>query len=184
MAFLFVVENNRAKPNVETLLIEPFKGIWEGDDSADKREAIKVFTYIEFMTSKKKSNPYAGYNDLDRHGRLVEDLGLVDFVVDDRIRSAMAMIEKFQEEASPTYQYYRSSLVTAEKTRKFLMEVDLSERNAKNGNLLYKPKDITSALRDTEGIIQTLGVLREKVEQELFESVKTKGNKLINPLEL
>ena len=36
MSYLFVVENNIAKPNTETLLIEPFKTIWERDRTEDK----------------------------------------------------------------------------------------------------------------------------------------------------
>ena len=37
MAFLFVVENGVAKPNTETLLISPFKEIWERDNSDNKK---------------------------------------------------------------------------------------------------------------------------------------------------
>ena len=72
MAFLFTVENAVAKPNVETLLISPFKEIWERDTSSDKSQAIKEFTFIELMTSKKKTNPYAGYADDIRFNKLRE----------------------------------------------------------------------------------------------------------------
>ena len=70
MAFLFVVENNIAKPNTETLLISPFKEIWVRDSSKDKSVAIAEFTFIELFTSKKKSNPYSGYNDAERAEKL------------------------------------------------------------------------------------------------------------------
>ena len=53
MSYLFIVENNIAKPNTETLLIEPFKTIWERDKTEDKGQAIKEFTFIELMSSKK-----------------------------------------------------------------------------------------------------------------------------------
>lgn len=53
MSYLFIVENNIAKPNTETLLIEPFKTIWERDKTKDKEQAIKEFTFIELMSSKK-----------------------------------------------------------------------------------------------------------------------------------
>lgn len=184
MAYLFVVENNIAKPNTETLLIEPFKTIWERDKSKDKSQAIKEFTFIELMTSKRKSNPYAGYNDSVRYDKLKEFLFDDKWDMDSLIEQGLAKIDEFQKEASPTYLYYIDSLKAAEKTRRFLRELDLSERNIKTGNPLYKPKDVTSAITDTEKIIQTLSILKEKVDQELFDTIKTKGNKQINLLEM
>lgn len=58
MSHLFTVENNVAIPNTETLLISPFKEVWERDKSKDKGQAIKEFTFVELMSSKKKANPF------------------------------------------------------------------------------------------------------------------------------
>lgn len=184
MAYLFNIENNIAKPNTETLLISPFKEIWERDKSPNKDTAIREFTFIELMSSKKKSNPYSGYPDEVRFEKLRDYLFDLNWQMDSLIEQGLVKIETFQKEASPTYLYYRDSLEAAEKTRNFLRELDLSERNIKTGNPLYKPKDVTSAIADTEKIIQTLSLLKEKVDQELFDTVKTKGNKQINPLEI
>ena len=183
MAFLFTVENNIAIPNVETLLISPFKEIWERDTTKEKEVAIKEFTFIELMISKKKSNPFAGYTDETRFDKLKLQLFSVDWKPDLLVEQAMVKMVEFQREASPTYVYYVDSLETAERTRKFLKDIDLSERNDKTGNPLYKPRDVTSALIDTEKVILTLASLKEKVEQELFETTKTKGNKQINHYE-
>ena len=49
---------------------------------------------------------------------------------------------------------------------------------------VYKPKDVTSAIIDTEKVIQTLIVLKEKMEQELTESSRIRGNKTINVFEM
>lgn len=183
MAYLFILENNIAKPNTETLLLSPFKEIWERDKSKDKYKAIREFTFIELMSSKKKSNPYAGYSDSIRYQKLKEYLFDGEWEMDELIEKGLIAINKFQQEASPTYQYYIDSLKAAEKTRKFLRDINLNEKNERTGNPLYKPKDVTSAITDTEKIIQTLSLLKEKVEQELFDTTKTKGNKQINPLE-
>ena len=40
--------------------------------------------------------------------------------------------------------------------RGFFDEVDLNEKNLKSGNPLYKPKDITSAIVDTEKVLANL----------------------------
>lgn len=184
MAFLFVVENNIAKPNTETLLISPFKDIWDRDKSKDKVVAISEFTFIELYTSKKKSNPYSGYNDGDRLEKLKQLLRFKsDWKPDELILQAVKKMEEFHTEASPTYQYYMDNLEAAEKTRKFLKNIDLSEKNYKTGSLLYKPKDVTSAISDSERVIQTLHTLKEKVEQELFDSVKVRGGKTVNYFE-
>lgn len=184
MAFLFVVENSVAKPNVETLLISPFKEIWERDETPGKGQALKEFTFIEFMSSKKKTNPYAGYDDDTRFERLKELLFDEEWEIDALIESALIKIKDFQEEASPTYQYYLAASKAAEQMRTFFTTFDINERNERNGNPLYKPSDITRALNDTDKVLQNLNSMKEKVEQELFEQIKTRGNKTINPFEV
>ena len=53
MSLLFTIESKIVKPYTETLLISPFREIWERDTNAGKFTAIDEFTYIEFMTSVK-----------------------------------------------------------------------------------------------------------------------------------
>lgn len=185
MANLFIIENNIAKPNVETLLISPYKEIWERDNSKDKERAIKEFTYIELMSSKKKSNPYAGYPEDTRHQKLKGMLFPEDknWYPDNLVEQALADIVELQTEASPTYRYYMDNLAAAEKTREYIQNIDLNERTEK-GIPVYKPKDVTSAIIDTEKVIQTLTVLKEKMEQELTESSRIRGNKTINVFEM
>lgn len=184
MAFLFVVENSVVKPNVETLMISPFKEIWERDKTKGKERAIKEFTFIEFMSSKKKTNPYAGFDD----GRRFESLRTTYFdsewEMDELVETALIKVREFQEKASPTFQYYISATKAAEKMRQFFNTFDINERNERNGNPVYKPRDITSALNDTDKVLQNLNSLKEKVEQELFEETKTRGNKEINVFEI
>lgn len=184
MAFLFVVENNIAKPNTETLLISPYKEIWERDSSEDKGQAIKEFTFIEFMCSKKASNPYAGFDDVTRFERLKESLFSEDWEMDNLIEKALIQMREFQTEASVTYSYYISSKIAAEKMQAFFLNFNMNERNERTGLPIFKPRDITSALKDTEDVLNRLNSMKEKVEQELFEQTKTKGNKTINPFEM
>ncbi len=185
MSYLFIVENNIAKPNTETLLISPFKEIWARDSSLDKSQAIKDFTFIEFMSSKKRTNPYAGYDNETRYEKLVENIygGEFDLTKDKLIEEALVKIETFQKEASPTYTYYLAALSAADKMKKFFLDFDMDEVNER-GQRVWKPKDLTSAMVDTEKILQNFTLMKEKVEQELFDSVRTKGNKQVNPFEM
>lgn len=182
MAYLFIVENNVAKPTDEVLLIEPYKSIWERDKSKNKIKALNEFTFIEFMVSKKKSNPYKGYDEESRFEKLCE-LYLGGKKPDNLIEQGMSDLDTFQKEASETYRYYESASKAAEKLQIFFNTFDITDVNEK-GQLLYKPRDITSALNDTTKVLQNLNSLKEKVEQELFDITRTKSNKEINYFEV
>ena len=184
MSYLFVVENNIAKPNNETLLIEPFKALWDRDKSQDKSRAIREFTYIELMSSKKKSNPYAGYSDEIRAQKLKEYLfeDQPEWEPDIEVEKGLAKIVEFQKEASPTYTYYISVLEATEKMKDFFTTFDINEVNDK-GARVFKPNEIVMAISNTDKLLQNLHSMKEKVEQELFEQAKTRGMKQINPFE-
>jgi hypothetical protein len=184
MAYLFTVENGIVKPNTETLLITPFNEIWERDTTKYKAQAIKEFTFIEFMSSKLKTNPYAGYAELNRLNKLKELYFDADWVMDPLIEQGLAYIVEFQKEASPTYTYYASVLLAAEKMKNFFIEFDINEKNTRTGLPVYKPGDITRALNDTDKVLQNINSMKDKVEQELFEQTKTRSNKQINPFEV
>jgi hypothetical protein len=180
---LFIVENNIAKPNMETLLITPYKEMWERDESKGKEIAIKEYTFIELMASKKHSNPYAGLSDNERFERLKLMLFTPEWVMDKLIEQGLSLYVEFQQEASPTYSYYLSVLTATEKMKQFFNEFDMTEKNERTGLPVYKPSDITRALNDTDKVLQNIHNMKEKVEQELFETTKTKSNKTINPFE-
>lgn len=181
MAFLFTIENKIVKPNVETLLIHPFNEIWERDESPTKVEAIEDFTYIEFVTSARKTNPYAGYaDDIKREKVKADIITREDWVEDDLILKAIRKIEEFQVEASVTYNYYMAAKKAAEKMQDFFLNFDMNKVNIKTGMPIFKPKDITSSLMDTSKVLENLNTLKEKVEQELFEQVKNRGQKVIS----
>lgn len=184
MAYLFTIENGVAVPTTEALLIEPFKTIWERDKTANHEVARKEFTYIEFMSSKKKSNPFAGYGDEDRHASLKALYFHEDWKIDSEIERGLITISEFQQAASVTYTYYQAALAAARKLQDFLTTFDMNEKSARSGAPVYKPADITKALIDTDKVLLNLDSLKNRVEQELFEQTKTKGNKAINPFEI
>lgn len=183
MAFLFVVENGVAKPNTETLLISPFKEIWERDNSEDKSDAVRDFTFIELMTSKKKSNPYAGYDDDVRYEKLMQEYYPDIDEIDNLVEQGLAKMVQFQTEASATYSYYTAVMEGAQKMKQFFRTFDMTERNERTGLPVYKPGEITRAMSDTDKVLQNMAAMKERVEQELFEQTKTRGNRQINYFE-
>lgn len=183
MSFLFNIENNVCKPKEEVLLVEPFRTIWE--KSKDKSEAIRHFTVIELYTSKLKSNPYSGYDDVTRIRKLTaEQYGVeMDYnSLPKLVKEGIVKLNEIQSEGSPTYTYYLSQLRAVEKLKEFFLNFDLNERNEK-GMLIYKPKEITSALADADKITQNLTTLRDKIDQELFSVVRNKAGREPNRYE-
>lgn len=182
MSLLFDIEGKVVSPKVEALLIYPFSLIWERDESRDKAYAIEDFSYIEFMASVKKSNPYSGYAPETRKEKIIKDIiTRPNWVPDEIILKGIAKLEEFQTEASITYNYYMAAREAAERMQKFFKAFDLNRMNPKTGNPLYKPRDITSALNDTSKVIENLNTLKEKVDNEIFEVTKNKGQKTVSP---
>lgn len=182
MAYLFTVEGKVVKPHDETLLISPFKEIWERDKSKNKVDALEDFTYIEFMVSMLKTNPYRGYSDKIRKDVLLKDIiKRENWKEDSLIKEGMIKLKEFQTQGSITYSLYLSAIKAKNKLESFFDEFDMSERNFKTGLPVYKPKEITSALLDVDKVTSSLVTLQKKVEEELFEEKKIRGQKEISP---
>lgn len=184
MSLLFTVEAKIVKPSVETLLLYPFSEIWERDNLTGKQHAIEDFTYIEFVTSVQKTNPYSGYSEAERKVKVKEQiisLTRTDWVEDELIVLGMEALIKFQQEASVTYNYYMSAKKAADTLQDFFNNLDMTELNPKTGLLMHKPKDITSALNDTSKLLENLNTLRDKVDNEIFEEIKNRAQKVISP---
>lgn len=182
MSVLFKVEGQAVIPTVETLAIEPFSSIWERDKEKGKPQAMFEFKYIEFMMSVKKSNPFCGYPEDKRHIAILDNQNVqTDWQPDELVKKGMQWYEEFQEEASLTYNYYKSVRAAAEKMQDFFNTFDMNDVNIKTGNPVYKPRDITSALKDTEDVLTKLDSIKKKVEEELFETSRKKGDKEISP---
>jgi hypothetical protein len=183
MSLLFTVESKVVSPSTEVLLIFPFREIWERDTSTDKRFAIEDMSYIEFMASVQKSNPYSGYSEEQRPEKIIKDI-ITRAEWDQEDPLLLAGIEKlkqFQAEASVTYNYYMAAKSAAEKMQQFFIGFNMNDVNLRTGAPIFKPKDITSALNDTSRVLENLNTLREKVDNEIFEEVRKKGQKVVSP---
>ena len=88
---------------------------------------------------------------------------------------------QFQKEASVTYNYYMSAKIDAEKIQDLFNTFYMKFLNLKTGLPLYKPKEITSTLIDTSKVLENLNTLKDKVDTEIFEEVKNRGQKVVSP---
>jgi len=68
----------------------------------------------------------------------------------------------------------------AEELKNFFLTFDMNERNERNGAPIFKPKDITTALKDTDDIVTNMMKLEKKVHEEIIEVVRTRGGNIIS----
>ena len=169
------------KPNDEVLQVPPFNEIWERDKSPNKEVALQEFTYIEFMTSALKTNPYRGYSE-DRKSEVIKRdvVHIENWQPDILVLKGMDKIKEFQREGSESYSLYLSAVVAKNKLQDFFNTFDMYKVNMKTGAPIYKPKDITAALQDLDKTIISLQSLERKVEEDLFETAKIKGQKEVS----
>ena len=182
MSYLFTINDKVVFPNPETLLIYPFKDIWERDSSPGKEVALQEFAYIEFMVSMMKSNPFREYPE-DKKDSVIKNEVIADkdWQPDELILKGMEKIVQFQTDGSLTYRYWMSNKAALEKQIEFFESVDVNERNFKTGNPIYKPKDIPDAVANAEKVLTTINALKTKVDEEIFESSKMRSDKIISP---
>lgn len=179
-SLIFQIEGKKVVPFPTTLLIPCFKKIWERDKSPGKEYAIEDFSYIEFMTSLLKSNPYKGYET--KHRKQILEREIItrkDWYEDELIKAGKAQCIEFQKNASPSYQLWLATMKAKRKLEVFFNTFDINEVNDK-GVRIFKPKDITSAMLDVDKVTASLHALERKVEEEVFDAVKTKGMKEIS----
>lgn len=182
MSYLFDIKDRAVIPYEETLLVEPFKSIWERDKSPNKELAMKEFAYIEFSASALKTNPFREYSDKVREGVIIQNVfGKEDWKPDALVKKGIEFIEEVQTEGSVGYRYWKSNRQAAEQVLEFLKTVDLTELNEKTGNPLYKPREILTSIADAEKTLKALDSLKTRVEEDLYSADKIGGGKTISP---
>jgi hypothetical protein len=181
---IFQIENNIVIPTTEALLIKPFKVLWDRDKSKKKEQAIKEFSYIEFMYSFKKTNPFINYEPFNRHRKICEHVfDDSKYIPDASVKSAANVYDEIQNESSLSLRFYRSLVKAVEKLIKFSEDVDLTERDNR-GAPVYTPSHITQITSKAYDTLKQLSLMQQKVEQELYESNKTRSNREINHFEI
>lgn len=176
------IDNGIIRPTEQVLLIEPFKTIWANDKDSHKANAIKDFTFIEFMTSPLTTNPYKDLEDDKKEISIIEEVFNNNYKPSKEVYSCIEIYKKWIYDYSFAYKFLEATVRGAKELINFFNSVDISERT-KSGNTVYKPADLTRALKDVEDIIKNLTSLEKRVFEELKEN-KIKGNKDINPLEI
>lgn len=178
MSYLFQVENESVLPYPETLMVYPFSAIWKGTKS--KEVAMKKFAYIEFMSSKLRSNPYSQLDKKTAHNVISKNLvkGLIlqgadaNFWEDPLVQEGIRFLENAQNELSISYSIYISFLNAVKELENYY--------NTLRSEDIKDPQKIQNSLTNVEQLMKTTQSLKTSVERELYEEVKVHGGAIIS----
>lgn len=159
----------------EAFLVRPIRRLWHADRSERKEQFWRQMSFLYFTVSPASSYSYILDYD-ERAKAVIEQEGLPeDFKPSDLLLEAMQIYRKLT--ITPSQKLLESSLKAADTVSKFLSDPTILERTDDKGRPLYQISSITAALKNVEGIVNSLQTLQKKVEQEMLEdSGKTRGS--------
>lgn len=171
---LITVENFQLRVADEALLIKPIRKIYNQDRSASKEQFYRQMSYLYFMVDPRSTYSYI-LNEEERAKAIIEQEGLdKDFKPSSLLLEAMDVYKKHT--ITPSQELLNAALVAAHNVSEFLKRPDILTEEDDKGKPKYQVSSITSALKNVEGIVQSLQNLQKKVESEIIEQGKTRGN--------
>lgn len=134
--------------------------------------------YVYHMGSYR--SPYSNYDTEERKIKVIKDF-CPDIVLTPFHKAA---IDKYIElQQTPTMRYLDANLIGMNKVRQFLLDVNLKDVDDK-GKPIYKPYDVTNAIKEASKIIESIEALRQKVEKELaINGDRVRGDYKVNKWE-
>lgn len=171
---LITIENYALKVADEALLIKPIRKLYNQDRSASKEQFYKQMSYLYFMTDPRSTYSYI-LNEEERARAIIEQEGLdKNFKPSPLLEEAMAIYKKHT--VTPSQELLNAALVAARTVSNFLKKPDILTEEDDKGRPKYQVSAITAALKNVEGIVQSLQNLQKKVESELVEQDKARGS--------
>ena len=179
MKDLFDLKDRRVTFSPQALEIPELKIIWDTDKTKDKSKAVTKLSYIYFLCDYK--SPYV----LSVPPESLKSTVGRDFMKDEDYEPDVKMIlaiKKYKElQRTPSMGLLEASTVSIHKLSSYLRSVDLDERD-RGGKPLYKPSDVTNALKSIGGIVESLNKVREQIEKEtikkgILRGQRKKGNR-------
>lgn len=169
---LLQIENFELQVAPEALLIRPIRRLWNQDRSKQKERFYQQMSFLYFCVDPRSSYSYI-LDEEERKQAIIEQEGLPeDFKPSEFLQEAMEIYKKHTMTVSQ--KLLSDALVAANTVGTFLRTVDLTETD-KNDKPKYQVSQITAALKNLEGIINTIQTLQKKVEQEIADNGKARG---------
>lgn len=170
---LITYENYQLKVADEALLVRPIRRLFNQDRSERKEKFFQQMSYLFFMESPQSTYSYILDKD-ERHQAIVQQEGLPsDFTPSEHLLEAMAIYK--HHTITPSQKLLSSALKAADTVSRFLENPDILTEEDDKGRPKYQISAITTALKNVEGIVNSLQALQKKVDAESMESTKARG---------
>ena len=170
---LISFENYELKISPEAMLIGPIRQVYRKDTMRNKEFFFRQMSYLYFMVDPRSTYMYIT-NEEERSKTIIEQEGLANsngnFEISSYLKEAMEWYKKHT--ITPSALLLESTLIAADKIRKFLAEVDLNEVDD-NGKVKYDVSKVTTAMKNVMDIIPKLKELEKKVNQETEDKTRT-----------
>lgn len=171
---LIQIENYQLKVADEALLVKPIRRLYNQDRSASKEQFYRQMSYLYFMTDPRSTYAYI-LNENERAKAIIEQEGLdKDFKPSPLLLEAMEVYKKHT--VTPSQELLNAALIAAKTVSTFLKRPDILDLEDDKGKPKYQISSITAALKNVEGIVNSLQNLQRKVENELTEQGKARGS--------
>ena len=169
---LVKLENYNLVIEPEALFIKVFKKLWDRDRSQSKNKAKQELGIIYFLVDPRSEYMFLT-DDTERLELIKKHEGLDKNWQPDKL--VLEAIEVWRELVNtPSTLLLHDSIVTADNLRKYLKNIDLTERDDRK-KPIYSPNVITNALKQIPDIVKALCETKKLVEQEISESNKMRG---------
>ena len=178
---LITIESYQLKVADEAMLIRPIRKLFNQDRSALKEQFYKQMSYLYFMIDPRSTYSYI-LNEKERAEAIIQQEGLPeDFTPSPLLKEAMEVYKKHT--VTPSQELLKAALKAAHTVSEFLMRDDILDQEDDKGKPKYQISSITSALKNVEGIVQSLQNLQKKTEDELTEQSKARGSQELTILD-
>ena len=169
---LITLENFELKVAPEALLIRPIRRLWNQDRSKGKERFYQQMSFLYFAVDPRSTYSYL-LDEEERKKAIIEQEGLpANFKPSELLKEAMEIYKKHTMTVSQ--KLLSDALVSANTVGTFLRTINLMEEDDK-GRPKYQISQVVSALKNLEGIINTIQTLQKKVEQEIADNGKARG---------
>ncbi len=171
---LIKYEDFQIKLADEAFLVRPIRRLLHQDRSERKENFWRQMAFLYFTISPASSYSYI-LDPEERAKAVIEQEGLpADFRPSELLLEAMQIYRKLT--ITPSQKLLEASLKAADTVSKFLSDPGILDKTDDKGRPLYQISSVTAALKNVEGIVNSLQTLQKKVEAELEEdSGKARG---------
>lgn len=190
MLDIFEFRNNTTYPTIEVLTHPTLKLIYERDKDVHKANAILEYSYLNYLCSYKKSNPFHEYSDIiERKRKIISSMFkketkevkkeiYIRYTTDETLLLCEVLLNAIYDDCIPALRFYKSTIESFDKLSEFIRNVDLTE-TTNSGGLKYNPKMIIDTVKEGKNLNMVLNDLKETVHAEIVNASKTIKNRQI-----